>query len=1040
MLDNNTMDQALANVSALIDTLELSNTLNGWKADLAGVYDNLLNVALGVLFVLAILSNSQLLHIFIKRPALRNLSNQFIINLLVTNLAACWSIVPILYYDTVLYDAKERSTELSMLIACIIEGITAGMCTASVFSVVLIAVDQYFAVLEPLRYHSIIRRRATWQLFLISWAVSLLVGLMGVANTFYRSAYAAVYPILFSLIIFLIPFVVICYIYFCIYWAAHENSLRTRNNCSSSLFNECSNSELRISNDSILKEGKTGDVKFKPKSTRCKCVSNYKQRSHESLPKKVKHEAKPLLMKDRKCKHNVHKGVKVSKPNDLYPITSIEDIDLLTEKKTPVTPEKKFETICDEQIVMKIDSRNNLDILGSDSEQSESHKNELTHTGEPVTELAQQPMFFVTKNNNTILKVNNNLKMSSLNRELISNTIVTSLGQHVAPPGMFEENKDSTMPLRNQSLASISDQNTSSVISLSQADDYSLASSLRNNDSVVSLSSYNPSITSSVSDITLSQNYRDPVVSYFIYDELLSSYFCDKDFLSSLNVNKTDLAQEHEPVSSLKGKDCYVRISLGCYNGIENVHVCHSKPDDVIDENINCDKLSCKNSQPLGLRFSQECLDDSSQSAASGDDKPAASVIEPVAVTSECFDKQRDQNSLQEGTFPRTCQSTSEVCSSLEQTQISQQTHVEGSSENTSNINKNEESYYVVDERRAPPCKSRLFKKNNSTDERRKQFYENERRKSNDSKCSSDDNMECQYYRNMDVFHCHKEKTRSIDSVLSRSGVKSFHPSSTRSSLKSTSSTLVNSLKHRFSNASMFKYREESRTAKISLSVIIMALFSWLPFTVLLLLHSPLFNVINYSQYSSFTFEKFAILCLSFHFVFSPLLFALRNKKIKREMIKMWRSWFCFFRKQDEEETRLRTSFYNDYHINKQRIQALKEKQRLESQMKSMHHAETMTSEHLLGVKCVDPAPLQAAQQNSYVVKSDNQVDSSLDRKISFLNKLLAMKQKCCDSTRTWGNRCLKLTQPMPTSGDTQRSSISSNTVSTSTTDVCCEV
>lgn len=1017
------------NSSSLLDELALSNALDSMRSDLAGVYNNLLNVGLGVLFVLATLSNSQLLSIFIKRPGLRSLSNQFIINLLITNIAACWSIVPILYYDTFLYDDKEYTAEFRQIVSCVIEGITAGMCTASVFSVVLIAVDQYFAVLEPLRYHSIIRKRATWKLFLMSWVISFLVGLMGVANTFYSSAYATVYPILFSLIIFLIPFVIICYIYFCIYWAAHENSLRTQKNCSSSLFNECSNSELRISHDSILKE-KGGEMKFKNKSTRCKCSSYQKPQSHEPLVKKhMKHESKPLLVKDRKCKHiNTHKGSKVSKPNDLYPITSIEDIDLLTEMKSaPVTPEKTLDCFSDDQIIMKIDSRNNLDTAASDSELSDSNRNDLTLVSEPVTETSlKQPMFYITKNNNTILKMNNNLKVSPLNRQLISNTIVTSLAKNVSP-SILEENKD----FPEQSLAS--DQNTSSVISLSQVDDYSsLASSLRNNESIVSLSSYNPSLASSVSDITLSQNYNDPVVSYFIYDELLSAYFCDKDFLSSLNV--TDLTQENEPVTSLKGKDRYVRISLGCYNGIENVHVCNSKPVDVIYENINCDKLSCKDSKHVGLRFSRECSDDSSQ-PESTDDK-AASVSEQVinnGLTSEVCDKQLDQNLLP---IENVKSEPAECTPSPEQANID-----EGHCESRSASHMQDRSY-VVDEKRAPQYKGRMFKKNSCTDDRRKQFYENERRKSNDSKCSSDDNMDCQYYRNMEVFHSHKEKTRSIDSVVSRSGVKSFHHSSTRSSLKSTSSTLVNSLKHRFSNASMFRYREESRTAKISLSVIIMALFSWLPFTVLLLLHSPLFNVINYCRYSSFTFEKFAILCLSFHFVFSPLLFALRNKKIKREMIKMWRNVFCFFRKQDEEETRLRNSFYNDYNVNKQRIKALKEKQRLESQIKVTHNAETMTSEHFLSVEPIQKvksAAVHVEQNNNTVEKAENQLTSSIEEKISFLSRLLAMKQKCRDSTKTWGNKCLKLAHASTTS-DTQRSSISSNTVSTSTTDVCNEV
>jgi hypothetical protein len=52
------------------------NAVNVTSDDWTTVYNNLLNVGLGVLFVLATLSNSQLVFIFIKRPALRNLSNR----------------------------------------------------------------------------------------------------------------------------------------------------------------------------------------------------------------------------------------------------------------------------------------------------------------------------------------------------------------------------------------------------------------------------------------------------------------------------------------------------------------------------------------------------------------------------------------------------------------------------------------------------------------------------------------------------------------------------------------------------------------------------------------------------------------------------------------------------------------------------------------------------------------------------------------------------------------------------------------------------
>lgn len=115
--------------------------------------------------------------------------------------------------------------------------------------------------------------------------------------------------------------------------------------------------------------------------------------------------------------------------------------------------------------------------------------------------------------------------------------------------------------------------------------------------------------------------------------------------------------------------------------------------------------------------------------------------------------------------------------------------------------------------------------------------------------------------------------------------IKSLHHSSTKSSLKSTSSFIVNSLRHRISNASMFRYREDTRAARISILVIVMTLICWLPFTLTLLLHSPLFGKIDIPS----PFKQIGILTLSLNTVVSPLIFAHRNRRIHRELCKLCR-------------------------------------------------------------------------------------------------------------------------------------------------------
>uniref|UniRef100_A0A8D8SB34 Uncharacterized protein n=1 Tax=Cacopsylla melanoneura TaxID=428564 RepID=A0A8D8SB34_9HEMI len=114
-----------------MDTTSLRATTGNIAADsgsdLATVYtawftralcDNLLNIGLGILFVASIVSNSQLLCIFVRKPSLRNVSNQFIINLLFTNLTASWSIVPTLTmipFCTISRNPRQSSTSLLLV-------------------------------------------------------------------------------------------------------------------------------------------------------------------------------------------------------------------------------------------------------------------------------------------------------------------------------------------------------------------------------------------------------------------------------------------------------------------------------------------------------------------------------------------------------------------------------------------------------------------------------------------------------------------------------------------------------------------------------------------------------------------------------------------------------------------------------------------------------------------------------------------------------------------------------------------------------------
>jgi hypothetical protein len=115
-------------------------------------------------------------------------------------------------------------------------------------------------------------------------------------------------------------------------------------------------------------------------------------------------------------------------------------------------------------------------------------------------------------------------------------------------------------------------------------------------------------------------------------------------------------------------------------------------------------------------------------------------------------------------------------------------------------------------------------------------------------------------------------------------------------SVRSTSS-YINSLKHRISNGSLFKYREETRAARISALVIVMGLICWSPYVLL--------NVMkNLPRYSDHEFpHKYDVLALSFLIVAayaSPLLFGYRSRRVKREL----RKFFCFRRELSYKNNR----------------------------------------------------------------------------------------------------------------------------------------
>lgn len=86
-----------------------------------------------LLLLLGAAANALALLAYCRGPGLRTLSNRFVMNLLVVNLVACASLLPLLLLDSA------TSMAGGAALCSISEGVAAGYCTASILGVLLIA-------------------------------------------------------------------------------------------------------------------------------------------------------------------------------------------------------------------------------------------------------------------------------------------------------------------------------------------------------------------------------------------------------------------------------------------------------------------------------------------------------------------------------------------------------------------------------------------------------------------------------------------------------------------------------------------------------------------------------------------------------------------------------------------------------------------------------------------------------------------------------------------------------------------------------------
>lgn len=130
---------------------------------------------------------------------------------------------------------------------------TSLVCTASIFSILLIGINQYFAVIHSLRYHFYISKARCMVFIYTGWIVATIFGILGAVSQNHTSLwhfcdaapksssnyrlFNTIYAVIYFVFMNLTPFIAISAIYVCIYIAARQNSERMRKSrsCNGSL-------------------------------------------------------------------------------------------------------------------------------------------------------------------------------------------------------------------------------------------------------------------------------------------------------------------------------------------------------------------------------------------------------------------------------------------------------------------------------------------------------------------------------------------------------------------------------------------------------------------------------------------------------------------------------------------------------------------------------------------------------------------------------------------------------------------------------------
>ncbi|XP_076434648.1 G-protein coupled receptor 161-like [Babylonia areolata] len=199
----------------------------------------LLATILVTVFLCSAVANSLVCVVFSKRRRSLSLSNRFLANLTVCNCLFTLLIMPFAFVSLL------SRQWLFGEVLCQLTGLVINvLVTASIFTLVVVSLDRYCAVVTPLHYNMRMTRRRCWAFIGGIWAGALAVSappLMGWSGIKFHvnkmictvawdseKPGARYYTLFLVTVSFVVPLVAMLWTYGCIFRAARDNSERTR--------------------------------------------------------------------------------------------------------------------------------------------------------------------------------------------------------------------------------------------------------------------------------------------------------------------------------------------------------------------------------------------------------------------------------------------------------------------------------------------------------------------------------------------------------------------------------------------------------------------------------------------------------------------------------------------------------------------------------------------------------------------------------------------------------------------------------------------